>query len=66
MIEMSGPALREARQALGMKVEELAVAFGITVGTVYRHENAREVPRWVRLAIKGLEAEKKERLPAEI
>jgi predicted transcriptional regulator len=53
---MNGPQLREWRRSLGMRVPDLADALGVTPATVYRYEQAQDVPTLVVWAVRGLHA----------
>lgn len=52
---VSGPELRDARQAAGLSLQGLAVRLGVHWVTVWRWETGRlPVPQWAPLALSGL------------
>lgn len=59
---LSGPALKAARQAAGIRQAALARQMGISPNTLSQYETGRRpTPRWVSLALAAVIAEK--RLP---
>lgn len=50
-IKFSGPKLREARKAAGLRIEDVATATGISYATVIRAEQGTNMPSAGYLAL---------------